>query len=159
MLLQPIKNQFAEVIRESGLNYGINQSISGYYRLVVYNDNNTDYELIHDDPACEDVYDIESAMALFIDVIKERTNYKIYYVDNVNEPALLGSASNLDEAKAVADEEASGYDRVLEGDNIDVFASASTARIEVYEGEMVTIVDDGPRLNDAAYVTPYFYVN
>lgn len=163
-MLQSIEEQFNEVVKESGVKYELNQAMSGHYRLVVYSEDRwingvtPDYDIIHEDPACEDLYDKETAMAVFIDVIKERTNYKIYYVDNVNEPALLGSASNLDEAKAVADEEASGYDRVLEGDNIDVSASASTARIEVYEGEMVTIVDDEPQLNDMVYATPYFFI-
>ena len=73
MRLQSIEEQFNEVVKESGLNYGLNQSISGYYRLVIYNDDNS-CELIHDDPACEDVYDKESAMALFAEIIRERHN-------------------------------------------------------------------------------------
>lgn len=85
--------------------------------------------------------------------------YNVYYNDNVNEPVLLGTAYTLPEAQEIAKREAIGHGRVLEGDNVDVFASASTARIEVYEGEMVTIVDDEPQLNDAVYATPYFYVN
>ena len=83
--------------------------------------------------------------------------YKIYYNDNVNEPVLLGGASSLDEARKRADKEASGYDKVADGDNVDVFGSASTARIEVYEGDMATIVDDEPQMNDAVYSTSYFY--
>lgn len=83
--------------------------------------------------------------------------YKIYYNDNVNEPVLLGGASSLDEARKRADKEASGYDKVAYGDNVDVFGSASTARIEVYEGDMATIVDDEPQMNDAVYSTSYFY--
>ena len=85
--------------------------------------------------------------------------YKIYYNDNVNEPVLLDVTSSLNEAKKMADEEAGEYDRVIEGDNVDVFASASTARIEVYEGEMMTIVGDEPHLNNAVYTTEYFYIN
>lgn len=85
--------------------------------------------------------------------------YKIYYNDNVNEPVLLGVTSSLNEAKKMANKEADGYDKVIECDNVDVFASASTARIEVYEGEMMTIVGDEPHLNNAVYTTEYFYIN
>lgn len=85
--------------------------------------------------------------------------YKIYYNDNVNDPTLLGVTSSLNDAKKMADEEAGGYDRVTEGDNVDVFASASTARIEVYDGDMFTILDNEPHLNEAVYTTEYFYIN
>ena len=85
--------------------------------------------------------------------------YKIYYNDNVNEPALLGGASSLNEAKKMADKEASEYDRVTDGDNADVFSSALTARIEAYEGDISTIIDDEPHLNDAVYTTEYFYID
>ncbi len=160
--LQSIEEQFNEVVKESGVKYDLDKAMSGHYRLVAYRGDDSvgylpNYDIIHEDPACEDLYDKDSAMSLFIEVIKERTSYKIYYVDNVNEPALLCSASNLDEAKAMADNEAAGYDRVEDGDNADIFASASTARIEVYEGDMVTIVDDEPELNDVVYATEYFY--
>lgn len=83
--------------------------------------------------------------------------YKIYYNDNVNDPVLLGCASSLDEARKMADKEASGYEKVADGDNVDVFGSASTARMEVYDGDIVTIVDDEPKINDAVYSTRYFY--
>lgn len=84
--------------------------------------------------------------------------YKVYYNDNVNEPVLLGGASSFNEAKKMADREAHGYDRVADGDNVDVFSIASTARIEVYEGDIATIIDDEPQMNDAVYVTEYFYI-
>ena len=74
MLFNSIEEQFNEVVRESGVKYELNQSISRYYRLIAYNDGGSDYELIHDDSACEDVYDRESAMALFIEIIRERHN-------------------------------------------------------------------------------------
>lgn len=74
MLFNSIEGQFNEVVRESGVKYELNQSISGYYRLIAYNEGDSDYELIHDDSACEDVYDRDSAMALFIDIIRERHN-------------------------------------------------------------------------------------
>ena len=74
MLSKSIEEQFNEAVRKSSVKYALDKSISGYYRLVVYNEENSDYELIHDDSACEDVYDQKSAMALFIDIIKERHN-------------------------------------------------------------------------------------
>lgn len=68
-----IRDQFSKAVKESGINYEIVQSISGYYRLVRHNDDMTD-TIIHDDSACDDVYDEETAMALFTDVIRERHN-------------------------------------------------------------------------------------
>lgn len=152
-----IREQFNEAVKESGMNYRIVKSIGGYYRLVRHNDDMTD-TIVHDDSACDDVYDEESAMALFIEIIKEQIAYKVYYNDNVNGPVLLGVSASIDEAKAMADREASGHDCVEEGDNVDVFSSASTARIEVYEGDIVTIMNDEPQLNDYVYATGYFYV-
>lgn len=71
--LQSIEDQFNEAVKESGVNYEIVQSIDGYYRLVRHNDDMTD-TIIHDDSAYEDVYDEESAMALFTDIIREIHN-------------------------------------------------------------------------------------
>lgn len=75
-----IEEQFNEVVKSSGVNYGINQSIGGHYRLVAYRDdewmngNTQAYDIIFEDPASEDLYDRENAMSIFIDVIKERHN-------------------------------------------------------------------------------------
>lgn len=74
MLFKSIEEKFYEVVEKSGIKYELDESLSGYYRLVAYNEDHSGYELIHDDSACEDVYDRESAMALFIDIIKERYN-------------------------------------------------------------------------------------
>lgn len=74
MISKNLEEQFKEAVKASGLKYDLDQSISGYYRLVVYNDDNSDYDLVHDDSACEDVYDRDSAMALFIEIIRERHN-------------------------------------------------------------------------------------
>lgn len=46
--------------------YTMEQSITGYYRLL-----DSEGNLILDDPACEDVYDEESARALFLSYISE----------------------------------------------------------------------------------------
>ena len=71
--LQSIEDQFNEAVKESGMDYEIIQSISGYYRLVRHNDDMTE-TIVHDDSACDDVYNEESAMALFTDVIREIHN-------------------------------------------------------------------------------------
>lgn len=77
--LQSIEEQFNEAIRESGVKYELNQAMSGHYRLVAYRNEESvgllpNYDIIHEDPACEDLYDKETAMALFTDVIRERHN-------------------------------------------------------------------------------------
>lgn len=75
MVLKSLEEQFNEAVKSSGLKYDLNQSISGYYRLVVYNnDTCEDYDIIHDDSACEDVYDKDSALALFTEIIREKHN-------------------------------------------------------------------------------------
>lgn len=77
--LQSVEEQFNEVVRKSGIKYELSQAISGHYLLVAYRDEDNagclhNYDIIHEDPACEDLYDRESAMAVFIEVIKERHN-------------------------------------------------------------------------------------
>lgn len=80
MLFKSIEEQFNEVVNLSGVRYGIDKSIGGHYRLVAYRDNEwfngnlPGYDIIHEDSACEDLYDEESAMAIFIEVIRERHN-------------------------------------------------------------------------------------
>lgn len=49
------------------LGYEMEQSISGYWRLF-----DAEGNLIHDDSACEDVYDEESAYHLFRAIIEDR---------------------------------------------------------------------------------------
>jgi hypothetical protein len=46
--------------------YIIEKSITGYFRLTDLYDN-----IIHDDSACEDVYEYDSAVALFYGISKE----------------------------------------------------------------------------------------
>lgn len=79
MLFKSIEEQFNKVVRESGVKYELDQVMSGHYRLVAYRDKDNvgrlpNYDIIYEDPACEDLYDKETAMAVFIDVIRERHN-------------------------------------------------------------------------------------
>lgn len=74
MLFKSIEEQFNEIASKSGVKYELDQSISGHYRLIAYDDELSEYEIIHEDPACEDLYDKESAMAIFIEDIRERHN-------------------------------------------------------------------------------------
>lgn len=79
MLFKTIEEQFNEVVKASGVKYEIDKSISGHYRLIVYREDDSigrrpNYDIIHEDSACEDLYDKESAMAVFVDIIRERHN-------------------------------------------------------------------------------------
>lgn len=71
--MKTLKQEFKELVKKSGVRYQIDQAMSGYYRLVVRRDDG-DYDLIHDDPACEDVYDEESATAYFSYLIQQKHN-------------------------------------------------------------------------------------
>lgn len=54
-----------EFITSNG--YSVVKSVSGdYYRLM------NGREVIMEDSACEELYDYDTALALFVDVIKER---------------------------------------------------------------------------------------
>lgn len=59
------KPLFDEVCAQSKNNYEVEQSISGYWRLW------KNGELVHDDSACEDVQEEESAYSFFAEYIKE----------------------------------------------------------------------------------------
>lgn len=78
MLFKSIEEQFNEVVKMSGVKYELDKSIGGHYRLIAYRDdewfngNLPGYDIIHEDSACEDLYDEESAMTMFIEEIRER---------------------------------------------------------------------------------------
>ncbi len=86
------------------------------------------------------------------------TIYKVYFNDNVNEPTLMGEYDNLDEAITFADTFVKSDNLVQDTDNVDVHATASTARIEVYEGDMIKEADVEAELQEPTHVTAYFYV-
>lgn len=64
-LIKSGKPLFDEVCAKAKNSYQVEQSISGYYRLY------KNGELVHDDPACEDVQEEESAYSFFAEYIKE----------------------------------------------------------------------------------------
>lgn len=64
MLPESGKEAF-EIANASG-KYEVERTLSGYYRLLC------DDEVIHDDPAFEDVNEMESAYYFFAELIKER---------------------------------------------------------------------------------------
>lgn len=79
MIFKSVEEEFNEVVNASGIKYELDQSISGHYRLVVYREDEwvngqPTYDIIHEDSACEDLYDKENAMAIFIYDIRERHN-------------------------------------------------------------------------------------
>lgn len=60
------RTEFMDVVRATEKNFRINQSISGYYRLML------DGEPIIDDSACEDLNeDYETAEAFFMQYLLE----------------------------------------------------------------------------------------
>lgn len=59
------KEAFELAISNARHSYEVEQSISGYYRLFC------DGELMHDDSACEDVNEEDSAYFFFSELIKE----------------------------------------------------------------------------------------
>lgn len=71
--MKTLEQEFKELVKKSGVRYEIDESMSGYYRLVVRRDDGN-YDLIDDDPASEDVYDEESATAYFSYLIQQKHN-------------------------------------------------------------------------------------
>lgn len=59
------KPLFDEVCSKAKNEYSVEQSISGYYRLY------KNGKLVHDDSACEDVQEEESAYSFFAEYVKE----------------------------------------------------------------------------------------
>lgn len=59
------KEAFEIAIEKAAHSYEVEQSISGYYRLLC------DGEYLHDDSACEDVNEEDSAYYFFAELVKE----------------------------------------------------------------------------------------
>ena len=84
----------------------------------------------------------------------------IYYTDGVNPSTFQHTCSTLEEAKGWINEQLKGY-TVVDDDHMcseDVMESAKTALYEVYDGEPITINEDGePNLANPVYVSVCFY--
>ena len=64
--MKTTKQLFNEIVSQKNINADVVKSVSGeYYRLLI------DDEPIIADSACEDLYDEESAYAMFYDYINE----------------------------------------------------------------------------------------
>lgn len=59
------KEYYNRAVELSGKNFTMEESLSGYWRLLL------DEDIVLDDSACEDVYNEENAMAMFADYIYE----------------------------------------------------------------------------------------
>ena len=65
MIAENGKEAFELEIANAEHSYEVEQSISGYYRLLC------DGEYLHDDSACEDVNEEDSAYYFFAELVKE----------------------------------------------------------------------------------------
>lgn len=83
--------------------------------------------------------------------------YKVYYNDQVNEPTLINEESTIEKAIEKANSHV-GSEIVRKEDNTDVQSRANTARIEVYEDDMIVFNNDEAELQDPVYTTDFFYV-
>lgn len=85
---------------------------------------------------------------------------QIYYDDGVNPGVCLHTCSTLEEAKGWINEQLKGY-TVVDDDHMcseDVMESAKTARYVVYDGEPITLEEDGePILAEPIYRSDHFY--
>lgn len=76
--MKTASSQFELLTSNLDKKWKVETSISGYYRLIC------DGELLSDDSACEDVYDIESACGLFLTILLEDEEVRNKY-PNLNE--------------------------------------------------------------------------
>ena len=65
MIAENGKEAFELATAKAAHSYEVKQSISGYYRLLC------DGEYLHDDSACEDVNEEDSAYYFFAELVKE----------------------------------------------------------------------------------------
>lgn len=84
----------------------------------------------------------------------------IYYNDGVNPSACVHTCNTLEEAKEWIKHELKGC-TMVDADHQcteDVMASSKTALYEVYDGEPITLDEDGePNFEEPIYESDYFY--
>lgn len=92
--------------------------------------------------------------------VKSINMYNIYFDDGVNEPSLIKQADSIGIAVEYAKTFASEHTLVDDDHpcSDDVLNSSKVASIEVYDGEIITMVEGEAKLAEPLYTTPYFYV-
>lgn len=87
--------------------------------------------------------------------------YKVYYIDNVNEPALMFSADTQSECEKWIDKDIEGKTLVNNESPCteDVFNSSKVFSYEVYEGGMEVEIDGEMELNNPCYTSDYYYAD
>lgn len=86
----------------------------------------------------------------------------IYYNDGVNPSGCVHTCSTLEEAKTWINHELKGH-TMVDADHQcteDVMASSKTALYEVYDGEPITLDEDGdPNLANPVFESDCFYTD
>lgn len=171
-----MKSNFEKIVEATGKNFTINQSVSGYYRLML------DGEPVIDDSACEEVNeDYDTAEGYFANYLleyevpeskkemrcgawflkDEKKKYTVYKNDEVNEPVEVFTADTIQECKDWIYERVETLTPV--DDNDDVLFHLDTFQYEVYDKPIVET--NGSEFasdwtyNDAVYETGYYYAD
>lgn len=168
------KSYFEKIVEATGKNFAINQSVSGYYRLML------DGEPVIDDSACEDINeDYDTAEGYFSNYLleyevpedkkemrcgawflkDEKKKYTVYYNDEVNEIADVFSADTLEECKEWINEQLVGKTLVDAQYDENVVNTSKTFIYEVYDRPIIEIINDEEIFNEAVYMTDYYYTD
>ena len=87
----------------------------------------------------------------------EKKKYIVYYNDEVNEPAEVFTADTLIECEDWISDQVEGKTPVNDNDSEDVINSAKTFSFEVYEGDMIELINGVAIFNDFCYASDYYY--
>ena len=95
-----------------------------------------------------------------IETVSHKSNMvEIFFNDGVNPSTCVHTCSTLEEAKSWVSEQLKGY--TLADDNHksteNVMASSKTAKYEVYNGEPITLSEDGEPTLAEPIKSDYFY--
>ena len=91
----------------------------------------------------------------------EKKKYIVYYNDEVNEPADVFSADTITECKDWIEKQLEGLTPVDEEHPCtdDVMYSSHTFYYEVYEGDMIELINGVAIFNDFCYASDYYYTD
>ena len=84
----------------------------------------------------------------------------IYFNDGVNQSTCAHTCDTLEEAKVWVSEQLKGHTLVDDDRKCteDVMTSSKTAQYQVYDGELITLGEDGePTFASIIYESDYFY--